>query len=92
MICPKCNKEVLFLTRDHIIPESLIRFVGKIGLSKMKFKKNSAYYGGISNIEMICEKCNRTKGNYVDWKDPIVREYIYQIANNMLEKLLNSYE
>lgn len=64
--CYKCGY-VGKLTDDHRIPRWLVRRVGNFGVKGKTTAKN---------IQRLCRPCNAIKAGYMDYSDPIVREYL----------------
>lgn len=57
--CAKCPS-VKNLTIDHIIPQQLLHTLGLSEACK--------YYG--ENLQILCEPCNKLKGNELDYSNP----------------------
>ena len=75
-ICRKCNRH-LFLTVDHIIP---IHILENLGLS-------TEQYDDVENFELICQYCNRRKGNKLDLLD----ERVFSLLEKYVEKSKKLY-
>lgn len=78
-LCAKCGSTDN-ITRDHIIPRWIMVRIHMFGIK-------AALPEGWSNFQDLCESCNLIKGGKVDWENPIVREYMRQIAEGILSKL-----
>tara|TARA_R110000868_G_C10692254_1_gene748448 strand:+ start:126 stop:431 length:306 start_codon:yes stop_codon:yes gene_type:complete len=68
-ICSKCDRH-LFLTVDHIIPVHILENLGLF----------TEQYDDVENFELICQYCNRRKGNKLDLLDervfPLLEKYV----------------
>jgi hypothetical protein len=82
-ICPRCGCEVGYLTRDHIVPRSLMDPLEKI------FKFSSYVTQKKNNIQEMCYECNSWKTNKIDWYHPHTRHVmaeLYDMIGVELEK------
>ncbi len=75
--CLLCKRSRV-LTRDHIIPKWLLVQTHIFGLNGVKIPKN--------NYRMICSDCNRSKGGTIDYSIPMVKEFMIDLANEILKK------
>lgn len=83
--CKCCGRNFETLTRDHIVPKSLVgRMYFAFGLSK----KYSTFSGNVENYRMICKECNQSKKNKLDWTEPYTREFMEQVMLSIQKKLL----
>lgn len=63
MRCPRCKQDVVGrLTKDHIVPQVLIKILNKHGIQ---------YKHSEENIEMVCEKCNHSRGHSAVEKEAV---------------------
>lgn len=65
-VCPICNRNCFYLTRDHIVPVYLIKICSQlqIPIKDLISKKNSKIFGKyIKNIRMICTICNADRAD-----------------------------
>ncbi len=76
--CPLCHKLVRTLTKDHIVPRSLIAKAHreKVSLKGVLGRKNAKIFGQwIPNIRMICERCNTKRGDKL-FDHPLINEVL----------------
>lgn len=84
MICPVCTKEVSYLTKDHICPQSIIKIARMLGVKLANNKHYKKVYGHKhDNIRMICPDCNFKKGSKIDTSD----KYSMMIVTAIKEKV-----
>lgn len=60
-ICPRCQTFRNILTVDHIIPISLLDILDYTGELKYEWEEN---------FELICNVCNKFKGQRIDLANP----------------------
>jgi len=78
--------EVEALTYDHRVPKWFLSRMSYFGFSKLKESKLRKH-----NIEMlrqmICVKCNTAKGGKIDWDDPLVKQFMFELVQAIMDKL-----
>lgn len=81
--CAKCGS-TNELTIDHIIPISLLEFLGIKKEHSYNFKKHGA------NLQLLCRACNSLKSNRVDWTDkrslPLLQSYIDKLHEDLSDE------
>ncbi len=84
--CKKCGATE-HLTIDHIIPKWFAKrapsFGFKLSFLKERLPANRQYM----NIQILCSKCNSEKGGDIDYSDPIAREYLYELIDQIKTRL-----
>lgn len=65
--CEKCQKEVKYLTVDHIVPISFLDMFDETGVAK---------YNDEDNFMLLCSPCNVFKGSRIDRNNPKTKEII----------------
>lgn len=63
-ICAKCGIQTSYLTVDHIVPTSVVEMLDETGL---------AIFEDEDNFQMLCQPCNRLKGNKLDKRNSMTK-------------------
>lgn len=82
-VCRRCGSKNE-LTIDHIIPVSLLEFLGIKKETSYAWKKHSA------NLQLLCRACNSLKSNRVDWSDKrslhLLQSYIDKLHEDLSDE------
>jgi len=78
VLCPRCNKFVERLTKDHIIPKWFARRFPLLVGGKMNKERKK---------QMMCQPCNLKKGGRIDFTDEYSREYVSKIIKILQDNL-----
>ena len=71
--CLKCDK-IAEMTTDHIIPQWFSKLLPSFGLAPLEF-----------NTQYVCKECNQTKGDKIQYEDPLSRDLVKQIVVKFLK-------
>ena len=72
--CPECQQDGT-LNRDHIIPRWLMKAMYNFGFKPDDVLLKAGLLGK-RITQPMCIACNGMKSGFLDWKDPLVRQYI----------------
>ena len=73
--CLRCD-EITEMTKDHVIPEWLLKTLPLLGLEAPK-----------QNVELVCAKCNQDKGGKIDYAHPKSLETMKLITARLYLKI-----
>lgn len=76
--CLRCDA-VGKVTEDHVVPQWFIKQIGNFGLSKKDLPS--------METEVVCEKCNSTKGGKFDFQFPACRAVMKPIIQKWVEDI-----
>lgn len=87
--CPCGNERDM--TDDHIVPKWITRNIQwlELGWSKKTDKEHAPimYVHEKRFKRRLCHSCNAKKGGRIDWLDPVVRGFMWMLADKILKKL-----
>lgn len=83
--CKVCKRNVEKLTRDHIIPKSIVFKLHQ--MLEMKTHYGPHGWNNTNNYRMICKQCNENKADKLDWTEPWTREFMQHAIDRINYKL-----
>lgn len=86
--CKLCKRNVEKLTRDHIIPKSIIYKIHH--LFDMDNKFGPYGWNNTKNYRMVCKECNECKADRLDWSEQWTRDFMQHLVEK-IQKNLDKY-